>query len=485
MPRHFILYVNDNSVKVYHAIKNSIAFYNKYDLEDTKALVNLISLLDKHYSWKISLYLETSEVMIEKKVFTKKNAKDVKAIISNYIHKPGYLFTCGIPNNQYEATAKKNQNDTEYVILSVPESASLGLKNLITFVSESKNKIELINFLPIGLGLSNIVKNEYNTINTVMRVRKDHTYAIDVFYGFSFILHREDILDEKTTLKQELMNTIGYAETLVTNTSITFITTIMTEIIFSKEEISGIKSDKLNIIHGNDIVSSFGAKAKLKKNSESQIDDGILAVIFIGKHKHPSFVNILLNKKKLFFKSLPISYGVIGLLVAILLATEVTNIFIKLPEKIKKIAAAEEQADKLRKQLNELKKVTINEETLSYIKACAALENIDLQKTNYGYLAETMNKAIGQYSDKLLFTKYSFTCSQNCYGSNANIKFFISGELFNRDGEYESMISMINKINNNIQKSFPLYLVLPNNSQISIQLGVKYYKVPFELALSK
>ena len=141
------------------------------------------------------------------------------------------------------------------------------------------------------IGISKIVQNEENTINVVVKIRKNNTYTIDVFYGHSFIIHRDNTLDSKTNIKQEIMGTISYVETIITGQNLIFATTIFTEIELARDQISAIKSDRIEIMHSDDIFSKFGAKIKIGKNSDSEIDDNILAVILSNKCYHTNFSN--------------------------------------------------------------------------------------------------------------------------------------------------------------------------------------------------
>ena len=72
MAKKFVLYVNDSTIKVYHATNKIFSFYNQYNIDDSESVNGLLSLLTKYNSWNINIFLETSEVMIDKKIFDKK-----------------------------------------------------------------------------------------------------------------------------------------------------------------------------------------------------------------------------------------------------------------------------------------------------------------------------------------------------------------------------------------------------------------------------
>lgn len=487
MAKKFVLYVNDSTIKVYHATNKIFSFYNQYNIDDSESVNGLLSLLTKYNAWNINIFLETSEVMIDKKIFDKKHFKDIKAILYNYTHKPDLLLSCALPNDQ-KGNSFKNKTTArikEYGMFSIVNSTYHNLKNLLNTISNNQNKIKIINYLPICLGISKIVQNEENTINVVVKIRKNHTYTIDVFYGHSFIIHRDNTLDSKTNIKQEIMSTISYIETIVTGQNLIFATTIFTEIVLPRDQVSAIKSDRIDIVNGNDIFSKFGSKIKLGKNSDSEIDDNILAVIISNKCYHTNFVNEKLNKKELFFKFLPISYICIALLFFGLLASELNNIFVEMPKTLHKIAMAEKEFNIVQEKLNKLKKIAVDPDTLSYIQACSKLENIDIKKANYINIILDLNSIVKKYEASIVFTDYSFICTKDCHDSTiALYSLKANGTMFNQAGHYEGLIALGKAFSNDLQIKFSNFKVVLPDYQISPKIGTIYDKFSFNIMIS-
>ena len=487
MAKKFVLYVNDSTIKVYHATNKIFSFYNQYNIDDSESVNGLLSLLTKYNSWNINIFLETSEVMIDKKIFDKKHFKDIKGILYNYAHKPDLLLSCALPNDQ-KGNSFKNKTTArikEYGMFSIVNSTYHNLKNLLNTISNNQNKIKIINYLPICLGISKIVQNEENTINVVVKIRKNHTYTIDVFYGHSFIIHRDNTLDSKTSIKQEIMSTISYIETIITGQNLIFATTIFTEIALPRDQISGIKSDRIDIVNGNDIFSKFGSKIKLGKNSDSEIDDNILAVIISNKCYHANFVNEKLNKKALFFKFLPISYICIALLFFGLLASELNNIFVEMPKTLHKIAMAEKEFNIVQEKLNKLKKIAVDPDTLSYIQACSKLENIDIKKANYINIILDLNSIVKKYEASIVFTDYSFICTKDCHDSTiALYSLKANGTMFNQAGDYEGLIALGKAFSDDLKNKFSNFKVVLPDYQISPKIGTIYDKFSFNIMIS-
>ncbi len=484
MAKKFVLYVNDSVIKVYHTHKNTISFYNQYNIEILDSVNGLLSLLKKYYKWHIYLFLETSEVMIDKKIFDKKNFKEIKPILYQYTHKPDLLISCSVQNDQ-KGKSKITTRTKEYGVLSIMNSTYLNLKNLLNTISDNKSKIKIINFVPICLGISKIVKNEQNTINIVAKLRKDNTYTIDVFYGHSFIIHRDDTLDNKTNISQEIISTISYVETIITSPNITFVTTIFTEIQISRDETSNIKSDTINIINGKDILYRFDSKIKLGKHSNSEIDDSLLSVIYSNKCYHTNFINSKLNKKNLFFKILPASYVCVALFFLGILASELNNIFVVMPKNLEQIEKAEKELNGLQAKLDKLKKIAIDSENLSYIESCAKLEDVDVKKADYIDLVKKFSTLADKYIDSVVITDYDFICNKNCYSKDtASYKLSVNGIIFNRFIDYENMTALSNTFFNDIKTEFKNFKVLLPDSKITPKIGATYNSLPFKIIIS-